>query len=321
MRSIARRLIQLVVVVLAVTFLASLLTEFLPGDPVTTIAPFATDAQREKIRHANGLDENVFVRYKDWASDFFRGNMGEDYAGAGLRGNPVYDRVKRALPKSLLLMLYAQILTLLVAIPLGVFTAYRAGTKSDQVPMAIAFGFVALPTFVLAAVLKLYLGLRWNWFDVARWSDLGFTGEKLKAHYRHVGLPVLALAAGQIAVYARLLRSDMVATLQEDFILMAKSKGISNRRVLWRHALRPSSLTLLTVAGLNVATLVSGALIVERIFNIQGIGGLIYQAVSGRQYIALQSEVAVVAIIYVLINVIVDVLYTILDPRIRSARI
>jgi peptide/nickel transport system permease protein len=118
----------------------------------------------------------------------------------------------------------------------------------------------------------------------------------------------------------RLLRTDMVATLQEDFILMAKAKGLSNRRVLWRHALRPSSLTLLTVAGLNVGTLVGGALIIEIIFTLPGLGVLIFQAISERQYVAIQSLVALIAVGYVLVNVAVDLLYAALDPRIRNAR-
>jgi peptide/nickel transport system permease protein len=124
----------------------------------------------------------------------------------------------------------------------------------------------------------------------------------------------------QIAVYMRLLRSDMIATLQEDFITMAKSKGISPRRVLWRHALRPSSLTLLTVAGLNVGTLIGGVVVVEVIFSLPGMGLLLYEAINARQYIALQSLVAIVAVGYVVINFLVDVLYAVLDPRIRHAR-
>ena len=140
-------------------------------------------------------------------------------------------------------------------------------------------------------------------------------------HFKHLAMPVIAIAIGQIAVYARLLRSDMVATLQEDFVLMAKSKGISNGRILWRHALRPSSLTLLTVAGLNVGALISGALIVEVIFHLNGIGFLINDAINRRQYIALQDYVAVVAIVYVVVNFAVDGLYRVLDPRIRGARV
>lgn len=318
MRTIVRRLVQLVVVILVVTFFTSLLTRMLPGDPTTLIASFATDQERADLREELGLNENVFVRYKDWASDFFTGDMGQYYAGTGVQGEQVYDRAKLALPKSLLLILYTQILTLLIAVPLGVFTAYRAGKLSDRWANAVAFGFVALPAFVLAAVMKLYVGVRWDLLPT-----IGYTGpsESLSEHFRKIAMPVLVLALGQIAVYARLLRSDMVATLQEDFILMAKSKGIPNRRILWRHALRPSSLTLLTVAGLNVGTLLSGALVVEIIFDVGGVGSLIYDAIGRRQYVALQSLIAIVAITYVLINFVVDMLYTVLDPRIRGARI
>jgi peptide/nickel transport system permease protein len=140
-------------------------------------------------------------------------------------------------------------------------------------------------------------------------------------HFKHLLMPVIALTLGQVAIYARLLRSDMVATLQEDYILMAKSKGLSNGRILWRHALRPSSLTLLTVAGLNVGTLISGALIVEVIFHLNGIGAVLQSAIARRQYIAIQDYVAVIAIVFVIVNFAVDALYRVLDPRIRGARI
>jgi len=128
----------------------------------------------------------------------------------------------------------------------------------------------------------------------------------------------MSLAAGQVAVYMRLLRSDLVATLQEDFILMARSKGISNGRVLWRHALRPSSLTLLTVTGLSMGNLIGGTLVVEYLLSIPGLGVLLGEAVLSRQYEALQSLVAIIAIVFVLINFAVDALYTVLDPRIRE---
>ena len=135
-----------------------------------------------------------------------------------------------------------------------------------------------------------------------------------------MALPAISLAVGQIAGYMRLLRSDMIATLQEDFILMAKAKGITNRRILWRHALRPSSLTLLTVAGLNVGALIGGTVVIEVIFQLPGMGTLLYTAIAERQYVMLQSLVAVIAIGYVLVNVFIDILYSILDPRLRHAR-
>jgi peptide/nickel transport system permease protein len=133
-------------------------------------------------------------------------------------------------------------------------------------------------------------------------------------------LPALSLAIGQIAIYMRLLRSDMIQTLQEDFITMAKAKGLTTRRILWRHALRPSSFTLLTAAALNFGALIGGALIIEFVFQLPGMGLGLVTAVSTRQYTAVQAYVALIAIAYVLFNVIVDALYTVLDPRIRHAR-
>jgi peptide/nickel transport system permease protein len=318
LRTAVRRLIQLVVVVIVVTFFTSVLTALLPGDPVTTIAPFASEEQKQQIRENAHLNENILVRYKDWAQDFFTGDLGEYYAGIGISGQPVADRAREALPKTLSLILYIELLTILISVPLGVLMAYRAGTWVDQGSSMLVFLLLAIPTFVAAGIFKLWFGVKWGWFPTVGWTSI--TVDPVD-HFKHVIMPVLAVAIGQIAVYSRLLRSDMVATLQEDYILMAKSKGITNRRILWTHALRPSSLTLLTVAGLNIGALIGGLLIVERIFNVGGLGSQIFNAIQQRQYVALQSFVAIVAITYVLVNFFVDILYSVLDPRIRSARV
>ena len=320
MQTFIRRALQLIVVLLVVTFFASFLTELLPGDPARTIAPFATPQEHQELRESMGLNDNIFVRYKDWLVGFVQGDMGTEYAGTGIIGDSIGGKVKDRLPRSILLMLYVQIFTLLIAVPLGVYTAYKAGKKVDDAANGIAFMLLSIPVFVTSSLFILA-------FSVNKWVvSLPSEGwESFTAsptgHFKHLIMPIVALSLGQIAIYARLLRSDMVATLQEDFILMAKSKGISNRRILWRHALRPSSLTLLTVAGLNVGTLISGALIVEVIFRLNGLGSAVQDAIARRQYVALQSYVAVIAILFVLINFAVDALYRVLDPRIRGARI
>ena len=144
--------------------------------------------------------------------------------------------------------------------------------------------------------------------------------DNLTENIKSLTLPAISLAVGQIAAYMRLLRSDMIATLQEDYILMAKAKGMPTRRVLWRHALRPSSLTLLTVAGLNIGALIGGTVVIEVIFGIPGMGTQLFQAIFRRQFVEMQSIVAIIAIGYVLVNFAIDILYTILDPRIRDAR-
>jgi peptide/nickel transport system permease protein len=314
-RAILRQAVHLLVVLFCVTLFVALLTSMLPGDPVNAIAGFGSDAQKEQIRERLGLDDPIPVQYVRWVGDFARGDLGDYWSVTGSR--PVMDRVKDALPVSLQLMLYAQVLALVVAIPLGVATAYRAGSRFDRASNATAFGMLAIPNFALALVLAYYVGVRAGWLPVSGYVS---PSEDLLEHFRRMAMPAIALAVGQIAVYMRLLRSDMIATLQEDFITMAKAKGISPRRVLWRHALRPSSLTLLTVAGLNVGTLIGSTVVVEVIFSLPGLGSLLFEAITARQYIAFQSLVAIIAIGYVLLNFLVDVLYAVLDPRIRHAR-
>jgi peptide/nickel transport system permease protein len=317
-RTVARRVLQLIVVLIVVTFFTSILTSLLPGDPVTTIAPFSSAQDRANIRQQLNLNENVVQRYGEWLKNFVSGDMGREYAGTGIRGTDIYGRIKDTVPRSLLLMLYVQILTLLIAVPLGVYSAYRAGGRFDDVANGFAFFLLSIPIYVAATLMLLFLSVQHHLLPSEGW--VSFTSSPVD-HFKHLVMPVLAITLGQIAIYARLLRTDMVATLQEDFILMAKSKGISERRVLWRHALRPSSLTLLTVAGLNVGTLIGGALIVEVIFHVNGLGFAIYDAINRRQYIALQDYIAVIAIVYVVVNFAVDALYHVLDPRIRGARI
>jgi peptide/nickel transport system permease protein len=312
---ILRRLAHLLVVLFFVTLFVATLTSMLPGDPVDAIAGFASEDQKDALRAELQLDDPVYVQYGRWIGDFVTGDLGNYYSVTG--GRPVMDRVRDALPVSLQLMVEAQVLALVIAIPLGVFTAYRAGSRFDKSANATAFGLLAIPNFALALILAYYVGVRWGWLPVSGYVK---PSEDLVEHLRRMAMPAIALAVGQIAVYMRLLRSDMIATLQEDFITMAKSKGISPSRVLWRHALRPSSLTLLTVAGLNVGVLIGGAVIVEVIFSLPGIGTLLFEAINARQYIALQSLVAIIAVGYVLINFFVDILYAVLDPRIRHAR-
>jgi peptide/nickel transport system permease protein len=313
-----RRAGRLIVVLLAVTAFTSLLVSLVPGRLDRVLYPYdpshpAVAERQAEIRAELHLDDPVWVRYGHWLADLARGDLGEIYGQSGT--DPVRDQVTAALPVSLELMLYAQLLALAVAVPLGVWSAHRAGTLVDRVTSTGAFALLALPSFVVAMVLTYVFGVRLGWVRPSGWVPIG---RDAAAHFRQLVLPTVSLAAGQVAVYLRLLRSDMIATLQEDFITTARAKGIPPRRVLWRHALRPSSITLLTVAGLNVGTLIGGAVIIEVLFDIPGMGTEIFAAIRQRQYVAIQSYVAVVAVLYVLVNFAVDLLYSVLDPRIRT---
>ena len=311
---IARKLLQLVITVILVTLFASFLLELLPGDPVEVLVPFGSDEQRQLVREETGLDQPFLVRYGNWLGGFVTGDMGNQYTVSSTR--PVVDWVTTSLWPTVLLMVYAQTLALIIAIPVGVIAAYRQDTWFDRLSNTSAFAMLAIPTFALGFVLQYYIGVKLGWADTGGYKS---PTQDLAGHVRSMILPTITLAVGQIAVYMRLLRSDMIATLQQDFITMAKAKGITTKRILFRHALRPSSLTLLTVAGLNIGTLIGGALIIEVVFNIPGLGYLMGEAIATRQIVMFQSLVAIIAIFYVFVNFCVDILYTVLDPRIRHA--
>ncbi|MBM3693425.1 MAG: ABC transporter permease [Actinobacteria bacterium] len=329
---IARRFLQLAVVLLLVTFFTFSLVRLLPGDPAKTIIPFGSDQQRAALAKDLGLDKPFLQQYVNYlgipviksegTTGLLQGNLGRKYS----TNQPVGELIKQSLPVSIQLVIYAQLVALALAIPLGVLTAYRAGTRTDRAVNTTAFGFLALPNFVLALLLSYVIGARLKWLPTAGyepgWLDPLFDSARTPSveHLKYMVLPVITLAVGQVAIYMRLLRSDMIATLQENFITMAKAKGVPNRRILFRHALRPSSLTLLTVAGLNVGTLIGGAIVVEVIFGIPGMGTQIATAIAAREYVELQSYIFVLAFIFVLINFVVDFCYILLDPRIRRAR-
>jgi peptide/nickel transport system permease protein len=310
-----RRLGRLVVVLVCVSFFSFILLQLLPGDPVTTIAAFAPVSVREQLKHDAKLDEPIPVQYWNWLSKFAHGDLGNYYRSSGV--DKVSADVSNSLPVSLQLMLYSMILTVIFAIPLGVFSAFWAGTWFDRSVNATAFGAIALPDFALGLMLSYFVGVKLGWLPTGGYKH---PSEGLLNHFRSLALPAISLAVGQIAAYMRLLRSDMISTLQEDFITMAKAKGMPARRILWQHALRPSSLTLLTVAGLNIGALIGGTVVIEVVFQIPGMGFLLASNIRAQQYIAVQSIVAILAIGYVIVNTLIDLLYVKLDPRVRSVR-
>ncbi len=319
MRLILGKFVRLLVVIWIVTLFSFTLTKLIGGDQdlVTKLIPFGSEQTKQQVRDDLGLNDPVIQQYGRWLGNFVQGDLGNTYLSTGGR-EPVSKTLSSALPVSLELMLYVQVLTLLIAIPMGVLTAYRAGTFFDRSANVVGFALVALPNLVVAILLATYVGAKWQLLPTQ--SNLVPFPLNPLDNWRYMLMPTVSLALGQIAIYMRLLRSDMVATLQEDFITTAKAKGIPARRVLFRHALRPSSLTLLTVAGLNVGALISGAIVIERIFGLPGIGGQLVASIYGQQLVAAQSYIAIIAIFYVVLNFIVDLLYSVLDPRIRHAR-
>jgi peptide/nickel transport system permease protein len=312
---IIKRLILMSTVVVIATFLLSLLMWILPGDPVQMMVPNAIDTQRDVIRTATGLDRGIFGYYWKWLQDILTGNFGSYYLNGGTR--EVSEVLRSSLPATLQLIFYTQVVALLIAIPLGLITAYREGSKFDTIVSSTMFTLVSFPGFALALVLSLVFAVKLGWVDPVGYEPFG--GDLAK-HFRQMILPVASLAVGLTASYTRLLRNDVIATLKEDYVTMAASKGISDRRVLWKHVFRPSSTTLLTSAALNMGGLIGGTLIIETIFTIPGIGFEIYYTIGARQVVAMQTMIALIAFAYVFFNSTVDLLTNITDPRTRERR-
>jgi peptide/nickel transport system permease protein len=324
MRYIGQRLVQLVGVLLVVTFLTFLLVRFLPGDPVLSVTGCPETAREDpicadKIERATadlGLDESIPVAYVHWLGDLLPPDV--DLGFSYVRNTDVSELFSTAIPRTATLMAYSIIVSLLIAVPLGVLAAYRQSTWTDRFISTGAFGTIAIPNFVLGVLLIYVFAITLDWLPGSGVVSLSEGG--LTDHLKSYTLPVLALALPQAAVFTRLLRTDMVSTLSEDFIGMAKAKGMPVRRILLRHALRPSSFTLLTVVGINIGQLIGGSVIIEFIWNINGMGSQLATAVARSDYVVVQAGVVIVASVFVIANFAVDFLYGVLDPRVRHAR-
>lgn len=316
MVTVLRRVPRLVGVLLAVSALTFLMTSLLPGDPAIemlgtdNVTPERLAAAREEL----GLDEPLPVRYLDWLGDAVTGDLGRSFR----TNQRVIDAVTERLPVTAEIAALAVAIALLVSVPLGAYTAYRANGLADKLATATTFGLLSIPSFMLALVLVYVFALQLGWLPTSGWTRL--TADPLE-NLRTAVLPAVSLAVGEIAAYTRLLRTDMIATLQEDFVQMARAKGLPTLRVLARHALRPSTLSLVTVVGLNIGTLAGGALIIETIFALPGIGRLLVESIYQRDLLMVQGVVLVVATVYVVANFLVDVLYSVIDPRIRTDRV
>jgi peptide/nickel transport system permease protein len=317
LREVAKVVGKAVLVFVLATFGITVLVRLLPGDPAETLLPFGTPDQHEALRQELGLDRNIVIYYFNWLWDFVRGDFGVFYNTSGEGGTEVSTLIANSLPRSLLIMLYTMLFSLMVSIPLGMLLGYKADTKTDKVGSNLVFALSSIPNFVIGLVLMLFLSIKIEWLEPVGYTPIG---DGISAHLKSVLMPVLALSVGLIATQTRLLRADVISTLKEDFITMASSKGLSNKWILWRHAFRPSSLTLMTSAALNMGALIGGAVVIESLFAIDGFGLLLTSSLNYRQYLAIQSIVALIALGYILFNAIVDGFYAVVDPRVRSGR-
>ena len=313
---IRRKLLHLIPVAFAVTALSFLFLDLLPGDVADAIAGSGTDNALvdqdviAAIRKDLGLDRPIIVRYFSWLGGALSGDLGKSYQ----TGQLVSEAIALRLPVTLQLLVMAQVLAVIFAIPAGIISAYRAGKLTDRLVTTFTFAFLAAPSFIIAILLVFIFAVLLNWFPATGYVP--FFDDPF-ANIQSFTLPALALALIEWPILSRVLRNDLIETLHEDFISLAKVKGLSHTDIVIRHALRPSSFTLVTIVGIQLGNLISGAVIVESIFALPGIGSLLVSSIHSREVLMVQGTIIVMAIAYVVINLAVDIVYGVLDPRIR----
>jgi peptide/nickel transport system permease protein len=308
---VVRRLLAILPVLLAVSLLTFLIASLLPGDLAYVIlGDQATPENVAALRRDMGLDQPLWWRYLSWLGHVLQGDLGRSFR----TGQTVLQAVAERIPVSLELMLMAEFIGLLIGVPVAIACAARAGGAFDRFMTGSAFAMLSMPSFLMAILLIYLFAVELHWLPATGYVP--FTEEPLN-NLRFFVLPALTLALAEWPGIMRVLRSDMIATLQEDYIALAKAKGLKPSRILFVHALKPSSLTLVTVTGINIGRLLGGTLIVETIFALPGIGRLLVGAIYTRDLVILQGVVLLVACGFVIVNFIVDMLYAVLDPRIR----
>ena len=306
-----RRLTALMVTLLVASLLIFLLLEILPGDPAAVI--LGEGAQEDTLRALRaelGLDLPAPVRYLNWLGEVLQGNLGRSYT----YDTPVQELLLNRVELSLPLALLAILLSTGIAIPLGVFAASRHRKVADTGIMGFAQLGVAVPNFWFAILLILLFSVKLGWFSAggfAGWDAGWFPA------FKSLVLPAVALALPQAAILARVTRSSVLETVQEDYIRTARAKGLSRSQALWRHAVRNALIPVVTILGLQLSFLLAGTIIIENVFYLPGVGRLLFQAIAQRDLMVVKNLVLVLAATVVLINFLVDLLYAVLDPRLR----
>jgi peptide/nickel transport system permease protein len=308
---ILRRLLATIPVMLVVAIVVFMLLRLSPGDPAAIIAgDNATDADIEMVRATLGLDKPLITQFLLWLGALLQG----DFGNSVFNKLPVWDLVTQRLEPTVSLAVVTMVFAIGIALPLGVIAAWKAGTWIDHVIMGIAVLAFSAPVFLIGYGLVYQFARVWRMLPVQGYSPIaeGFT-----AWWQHLVLPAIALGLVFAALLARMTRSTMLDVLNEDYIRTARAKGLAPHTVLLRHALRNAAVPIVTTIGLGIALLIGGVVVTESVFAIPGIGRLTIEAVTQRDYPVIQGVILLASLAYVLINLLIDVAYAFLDPRIR----
>ena len=308
---ILKRIAATIPVMGVVALFVFLMLRLSPGDPAAVIAgDYATAADVERIREQLGLNEPIFVQFVKWLGDLVQGDLGISI----FTNLPVTTLIAQRLEPTIMLTLSTILFTVLVAVPLGTLAAWRAGSLVDRCVMLFSVGGFSIPVFVLGYILIYILSIKLRWLPVQGYKSI-FEG--IGPFLSHITLPTVTLSVIFIALIARMTRASVMEVLQEDYVRTARAKGQSEFRVLLRHALRNAAVPIVTVIGLSLALLIGGVVVTESVYNIPGLGRLVLDAVLNRDYPIIQGLILFFSFIYILINLLIDLSYTVFDPRIR----
>jgi len=308
---IARRLITLVVQVLLVATIVFLMLRLVPGDPARGIlGETASDEQVASMRHKLGIDRPIYEQYTDWLGDTLQFDLGNSIISGRSVSGDIADRITNSLE----LIIISVVASLIIAIPLGTIAALRANRFTDFALSSIAMLGLSIPGFVLGTIFVLVFGLVLKVLPQAQY--VSWTDDPI-AHMKLLILPSATLAIGNAAVILRMMRSSMLEVLRQDYVRTARAKGLSETSVIRRHTVRNAINPVVSIVGLECSTLLGGMVIVEQIFNWPGLSSLLLSGVLSRDYPVVQGVVLIIAVLTIVINVIVDILYGVLDPRIR----
>jgi peptide/nickel transport system permease protein len=308
---IVRRLLALIPLMLVVSFLVYSLVVLLPGDPAVAIAgQEASPAEIEEVRQKLGLDDPLVVQYGRWLGDALRGDLGTSL----YTERSVSDEITRRFPVTFSVALGAIVISLTLGMIAGIVAGLRQGHLTDRVVIFLTSLGLAIPSFWLALLLVIVFAVELGWLEAIGY--VAFTQDPWE-WARHLIMPWLALGIGAAASVARQVRGALIDVLDEDYVRTARSKGLAGHRVVGKHALKNAAMPAITVLGIQFAYLLGGTVIIESIFSIPGLGTYIISAISGRDLPVIQGTVLMMAIIFVVINLVVDILYAVVNPKVR----
>ncbi len=311
LRLVLHRLVAIVPVLILVSVGAFMLLHLTPGDPIDAMMAESVDAGvKETLRRELGLDRPLGEQYLRWMGRLLSGDLGRSIRN----GEPVLENVSRRLRPSLQLAALSMAISLLIAFPIGIISAARRNTSVDRAGTSFALFGICMPNFLLALLLIFFFGVTLRWLPISGYTD---PFEEPLPGLRSLVLPALTLGLALAAVVTRTLRSSLIEALGEDYVRTARAKGLSERSVVLGHVLKNAMIPVVTVLGLQLGTLIGGAVVTEYVFALPGVGRLVVDAVFARDYPLVQGVVLLIALGFILSNLVVDLLYGVLDPRIR----